>query len=196
MLSLAAGLLLHALVSTAASPSSQLSLQSRDEGPPIITIPSPVKHTGDADACEGYKLSSATVRDDETGVDGVLELKGDCNAYGPDYPKLTLTVRYETADRLRVHIADAEGKAHVVPDDVAAWPHIGDNTVAEDVSALAFNWTADPFSFKITRKADSEVLFDTEGQPLIFEEQYLRLRSKLAAGSHLQGLGQHNDNFT
>lgn len=198
MLFSSVGLLAYLVGGVLGSPvgRQQLALGRRQNGPPIITIPSPVDHTGDVDACQGYKLSSAKVLDDSTGVDGTLELKGKCNAYGPDYQKLTLTVRYETNDRLRVHIADAEGKAHVVPDDVASWPKIGDNTVSQDDCALAFDWQEDPFSFKITRKSDGEVIFDTEGQALIFEEQYLRIRSKLADGSNIQGLGQHNDNFT
>lgn len=158
----------------------------------VKIIPSPVQHTGDIDACQGYVLK---VTQSDCGLDGELTLKGQCNAYGPDYEKLKLTVRHETADRLRVHIADAEGKAHVVPDDVVqdGWPKL-DKGLTE--SNLQFDYTEDPFSFKVTRKADGEVLFDTTGQALIFEEQYLRVKSKLAEGSNIQGLSQHNDNLT
>jgi alpha-glucosidase len=167
-------------------------LAKRDDA--IITIPSPVEHTGNVDACGGYKASDVSVTD--TGIDATLDLIGTCNAYGPDYPKLKLTVRYETKDRLRVHIADADGKAHVVPDDVASWPKIGDAALNSGESALKFEYVENPFSFKVTRKSDGEVLFDTTGEALIFEEQYVRVKSKLAAGSNIQGLGQHNDNFT
>ena len=159
-------------------------------------IPSPVQHTGDVSACQGYRLTSSTSKDDGTGLDGVLELIGNCSAYGPDYDRLTLTVRYETADRIRVRIVDEQGKAHVVPNDVADWPQVDANAANNDTSNLSFEWQEDPFSFRIVRKSDGDVLFDTTGQALIFEEQYLRVRSKLAEGSHLQGLGQHNDNFT
>lgn len=183
-------LLLSALAASCAA--NVVSFNKRDDG--VIDIPSPVNHTGNVDACAGYKLTS--VDEKSEGVDGVLELIGNCNAYGPDYPKLTLTVRYETCDRVRVHIADAERKAHVVPSDVAAWPKIGNCSISGDQSALKFEYTSDPFSFKITRKEDGEVIFDTTGQALIFEEQYLRVKSKLAAGSNLKGLRQHNDNFT
>lgn len=163
---------------------------AQDDG--IVNIPSPVQHTGNVDACQGYVLK---VTQSDCGLDGELTLKGQCGAYGPDYEKLTLTVRHENDDRLRVHIADAEGKAHVVPDDVAqdGWPKLDKG---QPESNLQFDYTEDPFSFKVTRKSDGEVLFDTTGQALIFEEQYVRVKSKLAEGSNIQGLAQSNDNFT
>lgn len=172
---------------------TQRELKARaDDG--IVDIPSPIKHTGNVDACKGYKLEGVTPSD--AGFTGTLSLIGECNAYGPDYPSLKISVRHETADRLRVRITDAEGKAHVVPDDVAAWPKIDDNKVTADESNLAIEYAEDPFTFKVTRKADGEVLFDTTGNALIFEEQYVRVKSALAAGSNIQGLAQHSDNFT
>lgn len=171
-------------------------LVRRDDG--IVNIPGPVNHTGNVDACAGYAL--AVSRADDTGIDGTLTLKGTCNAFGPDYETLKLTVRYENADRVRVHITDAEGKAHVVPDDVVptkgAWPVIGDASISADDCNLKFDYVEDPFSFKISRKSDGEMIFDTTGQALIFEEQYVRVKSALADGTNIQGLAQHNDNFT
>lgn len=164
--------------------------------PEIIQIPSPVNFTGDVDSCQGYQLTQATILDGGAGIDGTLQILGNCTAYGPDYENLTLTVRYETDDRIRVRIVDSEGQAHVVPDDVASWPEIGTSGSNNESSKLSFEWQENPFSFKITRKSDNEVIFDTTGQALIFEQQYLRVRSALAEGSHIQGLGQHNDNFT
>ena len=169
--------------------------------PAIINIPSPVNHTGDVSACQGYQLTSASVI--TGGVDGVLSLIGNCSAYGPDYSTLNLSVRFETDDRLRVQIADSEGLAHTVPTNVdyaiGAWQPIssdGSGGSTNETSNLAFEWKENPFSFAIKSKKSGEVLFDTEGAALIFEEQYLRLRSKLPEGSNIQGLGQHNDNFT
>ncbi|BEJ16617.1 hypothetical protein CspHIS471_0600180 [Cutaneotrichosporon sp. HIS471] len=160
----------------------------------IIDIPSPVNHTGQPDKCAGYKVDE--IQSLDTGFDGTLSLVGQCNAYGPDYQTLKIQVRYETPDRLRVRITDAEGKAHVVPSDVAHWPKIDDMTVTADESNLAIDIVHEPFGFKVQRKSDGEVLFNTEGHPLIFEEQYVRVRSGLAEGSNIQGLAQHSDNFT
>lgn len=158
-----------------------------------VVIPSPVEHTGDVDACQGYVLK---VTQSDCGLDGELTLKGKCGAFGPDYEKLKLTVRHDNDDRLRVHIADAEGKAHVVPDDVVqdGWPKLEGQGQRE--SNLQFDYTEDPFTFKVTRKSDGEVIFDTSGQALIFEEQYVRVKSALAEGSNIQGAAQSSDNFT
>jgi len=184
----------------AASPVYNLGSQplkrEESEGPPIRIIPSPVQHTGNVSACQGYRLTSANVRGDNTGVDGTLEIIGNCTAYGPDYPRLTLSVTYENENRLRVRIVDEEHKAHVVPNDVAPWPEVGANSVSNDSCALSFEWEEEPFGFRIVRKSDGDVVFDTTGQPLIFEEQFIRVTSRLAEGSNIQGLGQHNDNFT
>lgn len=169
---------------------------TESEEPPLVQIPSPVNHTGDVGACQGYQLTQSTILDNGAGIDGTLEILGDCNAYGPDYKNLSLTVRYESDDRIRVRIVDSGGQAHVVPDDVAKWPSIGTSGSNNESCNLSFDWVENPFSFSITRKSDGEVIFDTTGQPLIFEEQYLRMQSSLADGSHIQGLGQHNDNFT
>lgn len=166
------------------------------EEPEIVQIPSPVNSTGDVDSCQGYQLTDATVLEGGAGIDGTLQILGNCSAYGPDYETLTLTVRYETDDRIRVRIVDSEGEAHVVPDDVASWPQIGTSGSNNDSCKLSFEWEENPFSFRITRKSDNEVIFDTTGHALIFEQQYLRIGSALANGSHIQGLGQHNDNFT
>lgn len=164
--------------------------------PENVQIPSPVNSTGDVDSCQGYQLTEATILDGGAGIDGTLQILGNCSAYGPDYESLTLTVRYETDDRIRIRIVDSEGEAHVVPDDVASWPEIGTSGSNNDSCNLSFEWEENPFSFRITRKSDNETIFDTTGHALIFEQQYLRVRSALAEGSHVQGLGQHNDNFT
>ena len=168
--------------------------------PAIINIPSPVQHTGDVEACQGYQLTSANVI--PGGVDGVLQLIGNCSAYGPDYNTLDLKVRFESEDRLRVQIRDSEGKAHIVPTQVdyaiGAWAPIsedGTGGATNETSNLVFDWEENPFSFAISRKDDGAVLFNTSGAALIFEEQYIRLRTSLPENSHIQGLGQHNDNF-
>ena len=58
---------------------------------------------------------------------------------------------------------------------------------------LKFNYKANPFSFSVTRAGINEVLFDTSSASLIFESQYLRLRTKLPENPNLYGLGEHSD---
>lgn len=62
-------------------------------------------------------------------------------------------------------------------------------------AALAFAFTDSPFHFTVTRKATGDVLFDTSGAQLVFESQYVRLRTNLPADPNLYGLGEHSDDF-
>ena len=62
-------------------------------------------------------------------------------------------------------------------------------------SSLQFVLTAKPFSFAIKRKASQEVIFDTKGSSLIFESQYLRLRTSLPPNPNIYGLGEDTDAF-
>lgn len=58
-----------------------------------------------------------------------------------------------------------------------------------------FSHETSPFSFRITRISNSEVLFDSSAAPLIFEDQYVRLRTSLPEDSNLYGLGEHTDSL-
>lgn len=60
---------------------------------------------------------------------------------------------------------------------------------------IRFNYTASPFSFSIYRASSSEVLFTTASHPLIFEPQYLRVKTNLPDGANIYGLGEHTDSF-
>lgn len=60
---------------------------------------------------------------------------------------------------------------------------------------LDFQIVEKPFSFKVMRKENGEVLFDTSGVPLVYEAQYIRLRTKMPANPNLYGLGEHSDSF-
>lgn len=61
-------------------------------------------------------------------------------------------------------------------------------------SNLEFKWTNNPFTFSVSRR-NGEVLFNTSGHPMIFESQYLGLRTQLPPDPYLYGLGEHTDPF-
>ena len=69
-----------------------------------------------------------------------------------------------------------------------------ENAAAAD-AALEFELTEEPFSFTVKRKENDEVLFDTSAADLIFEKQYVRLRTSLPEDPNLYGLGEHSDSF-
>ncbi|KAK3710118.1 hypothetical protein LTR37_010549 [Vermiconidia calcicola] len=98
------------------------------------------------------------------------------------------------AERLHVKIEDADQIAYQVPKDVFPTPDSSRSVSASD-SALDFSWTKSPFNFKVTRKDSGDVLFDSSAAPLIFQDQYLRLRTSLPENPNLYGLGEHSDDF-
>jgi alpha-glucosidase len=59
---------------------------------------------------------------------------------------------------------------------------------------LVFKYKTNPFSFSVVR-ATGEVLFDSSAAPLVFQSQYVRLRTSLPENPNLYGLGEHSDPF-
>lgn len=79
-----------------------------------------------------------------------------------------------------------------IPESV--FPRPGGHS-ASDSPALKFDYVEEPFSFTVSRPETGEVLFDTSGSPLVFESQYLHLRTKLPQDPNLYGMGEHSDPF-
>lgn len=80
-----------------------------------------------------------------------------------------------------------------MPEEVFPRPQY--HGVDPKVADLAFAFTESPFAFTVSRMSTGEVLFDTTGTPLIFEEQYLRLQTWLPSEANIYGLGEHLDTF-
>ncbi|KAL1867940.1 hypothetical protein VTK73DRAFT_3905 [Phialemonium thermophilum] len=140
--------------------------------------------------CPGYKASN--VKTSATGLTADLSLAGSaCNIYGTDLKNLKLEVTYETENRLHVKIQDAENSVYQVPEYVFPRPQA--KGVRSHDSDLKFAYKAHPFSFTVSRAKTGEVLFDTSAASLVFESQYLRLRTKLPKNPNLYGLGEHSD---
>jgi alpha-glucosidase len=94
--------------------------------------------------------------------------------------------------RLHVKILDPEEQAYQVAESVFPRPS---GSSSPSNSLLGFKYTADPFTFAVVRKSTNETLFDSSAASLIFENQYLRLRTRLPSSPHLYGLGEHTDPF-
>ena len=159
-------------------------------------------------ACPGYDASN--VKSSGSTLTADLHLAGPaCNVYGNDLANLTLTVTYDTGaynpmiiiddtnqpaeNRIHVKIADPKEEVYQVPETVL--PRPSPKNVEPEKSSLSFNYTNSPFSFSITRASSGEVLFDTSAASIIFESQYLRLRTKLPKDPNIYGLGEHSDSF-
>ncbi|KAF2452397.1 putative alpha-glucosidase [Lineolata rhizophorae] len=177
-----AGIALY-LASTSAAPTNNIDVLDRRQLPPT---------DADVDGCPGYTASNVVQSGSSFSAD--LTLAGDaCNAYGDDIEELTLSVTYETDKRLHVLITDAAEEAYRVPTSVFPRPESQDCSPEE--SDLEFDLVEDPFSFSVKRRHSGEVLFDSSVAPLVFEDQYLRLRTALPEDPNLYGLGEHADNF-
>jgi len=93
-----------------------------------------------------------------------------------------------------VKIYDAAEQVFQIQESV--WPRPSDDEgVQPEKSALSFSWTDSPFSFTIKRKETNETLFDTSAASLVFETQYLRMRTALPNAPNLYGLGESTDSF-
>ncbi|KAJ3569944.1 hypothetical protein NPX13_g5907 [Xylaria arbuscula] len=144
------------------------------------------------DDCPGYTASDVVESDGKLTAD--LSLAGTaCDVYGTDLTDLKLLVEYQTDSRLHVKIYDAGLQVYQIQESVLPRPS-GDGVLASD-STLQFQLTEDPFSFSITRADSDEVLFNTNGTSLIFESQYVNLRTSLPEDPNLYGLGEHSDSF-
>ncbi|KAJ4295473.1 hypothetical protein N0V90_007485 [Kalmusia sp. IMI 367209] len=158
-----------------------------------FAVPTPhdlaVRDIGD---CPGYEASNVVKSDSSLTAD--LKLAGSaCNVYGDDLTDLKLLVEYQAKDRLHVKIYDADEQVYQVQEQVVPRPK-NDESPAADAD-LEFALVESPFSFTVTRKENGEVLFDTSAEQLIFETQYVRLRTSLPQNPNIYGLGEHSDPF-
>lgn len=60
---------------------------------------------------------------------------------------------------------------------------------------LEFALQENPFSFSVRRTSNNQILFNTTGQALVFESQYLRLRTSLPKDPNIYGFGENADSF-
>ncbi|KAJ5779962.1 Glycoside hydrolase family 31 [Penicillium paradoxum] len=149
-----------------------------------------VKPTSPLEGCPGYTASNVKQLGQTLTAD--LELAGDaCNTYGTDLPNLKLLVETQTDNRLHVMIYDAKEEVYQVPEYVLPRPESG--RAHHKKSALSFDFEENPFSFRVLR--GEEVLFDTSDTNIVFQSQYLNLRTWLPNEPNLYGLGEHTDSL-
>lgn len=180
------------ILTSAAVLSSTVFAQSK-AGVEDLNDPGNDLYVKDLSKCPGYKATKHGKT--RSGFYADLSLAGKaCNVFGTDLPKLKLEVEYQTEDRLHVKILDTNNTVYQVPDSVFPRPGFGQWSSPKN-SNLKFGFTADPFSFTVSRSDTGEVLFDTTGSKLVFESQYVYLKTHLPQSPHLYGLGEHSDSF-
>ncbi|KAI0761474.1 alpha-glucosidase [Trametes elegans] len=145
------------------------------------------------DACPGYNVQNVSSSGANFTADLVLAGKA-CNVFGEDIEQLKLELTYETKDRIHLKITDPSNARFEVPETVLPRPQ-ADDSVSPDSATIKFNYTESPFSFSIYRTSTEEILFSTASHTLIFEPQYLRVKTNLPPDANLYGLGEHTDSF-
>ena len=146
--------------------------------------------------CPGYKASNV-VRT-SYGLNATLSLAGAaCNVYGTDIDTLSLTVEYQSADRLAVKIVPAMIDASNASQYTLLSHLVHEPTVDADAETtslmndLSFQWSNEPtFSFSVYRVSTGDMLFSTMGTKLVFENQFIEFASPLPENYNLYGLGE------
>ncbi|OXV05272.1 hypothetical protein Egran_06960 [Elaphomyces granulatus] len=155
--------------------------------------------------CPGYIATDT--QNEEHGFKASLKLAGvACNVYGTDVEYLNLTVQYQSVDRLNVNIVPTYLDASNI-----SWYLLSESLVPKPATEeegfpetdLMLSWSNEPsFGFKVIRKATGDIVFDTEGTILVFEDQFIELVSALPENYNLYGLGERihglrlGNNFT
>ncbi len=127
------------------------------------------------------------------GLRAILALKQDCRIYGNDIRSLRLDVDFETDTRVHVKITDATRQRYEVPESLFRRPTSRQSTRGHSL-AYRLDINNDPFAFKVTRKSDNEVIFDTTfpgagsaKNPLIFEDQYIEISTSVPRDANIFG---------
>ncbi|KAH7039727.1 extracellular alpha-glucosidase aglu [Microdochium trichocladiopsis] len=149
--------------------------------------------------CPGYTASNVQTSDSGITVDLTLAGKA-CNVYGFDIPNLTLVVAYQSRNRLSVRIVPKYLGAknytqYILSPDYTPQP---DNScdAGSSNSDLVFQWSNTPsFQFQVIRKSDNNVLFDTSGNVIVFEDQFLELKTSMVPNYNVYGLAENLHSF-
>lgn len=96
--------------------------------------------------------------------------------------------------RLHVKISDPDGKRYQVPESVVPRPTSKPSS-SNSKSDIVFDYKKSPFSFTVSRRSTGEKLFDTTGNALVFENQFLRLKTSLPNDPNIYGLGEHTESL-
>ena len=166
-----------------------------DNGQPILPNIFDPKAVNAQSVCPGYKV--AKVSRQPYGLTATLNLAGRaCNVYGDDVESLTLTMQYQSGDRMHLEIAPtyvgSKNQSWFYPPPQlrsASLDPDAANTVP--LNDLEFVYGDSPsFWMKVIRKSNSDVLFDTSGTVLVFENQFVEFATALPEDYSLYGLGE------
>ncbi|KAJ2611187.1 hypothetical protein H4S08_003272 [Coemansia sp. RSA 1365] len=159
-----------------------------------MATPGIKEHSNHTSVCPGYRASQ--ISSSPHGLKASLTLNGTpCDIYGNDIQELVLTVALDSPNYLRIHIEDIAGKQYQIPNSVIQLNKYSHMAYARH-NTLKFSHSHDSksgFGFKVFRQ--NEIIFDTVGHPLIFEDQYIEITSSLPENANIYGIGETPDWF-
>ncbi|XP_040830836.1 sucrase-isomaltase, intestinal [Ochotona curzoniae] len=132
----------------------------------------------------GYTAQGVTTT--STGLQARLNRIAAPSLFGNDINNVLLTTQSQTANRLRIKLTDANNARYEVPHQY----------VTEFTGPAATNTlynvevTQNPFSIRVTRRSNNNILFDTSVGPLVYSDQYLQISTRLPS-QYMYGLGEH-----
>ncbi|KAK1422139.1 hypothetical protein QVD17_25045 [Tagetes erecta] len=158
------------------------------------TLPEPIGY--------GYNLQSVSLDSSGKSLAADLRLNKKSSVFGPDIDQLRFVASFETNDRLRIRITDANHRRWEIPTTVLPRrsPPNSDQKIPAKLFfsdpnsdlTLTLHNTTSQFGFTISRRSTGDKLFDTSGTILIFKHQYLELTSSIPIHrSSIYGLGEH-----
>lgn len=149
--------------------------------------------------CPGYQVSN--IEDSAQGFRADLTLAGaPCQAFGNDIADLILNVEYQTRDRLNVQmyprdIVPSNSSKLILSDTLVYSPAADGSTTAADHD-LTFTWDNEPsFQFRVNRATIGEELFSTYGHVIVFEDQFLELKTNMVEDYNVSGLAENTRDF-
>lgn len=102
----------------------------------------------------------------------------------------------QTANRLQISIEpsslDSTNESfYILPENLVPRPQQGHVQPTTQESDLQFSWSNEPtFNFAVIRKSTGDVLFDTSGSVLVYENQFIEFVSQLPEEYNLYGMGE------
>ncbi|KAI8140128.1 glycosyl hydrolases family 31-domain-containing protein [Fennellomyces sp. T-0311] len=140
-----------------------------------------------------YAVQEDLVKRTEFSFEIPLRIQSDYSLYGKPIGDLVVHVDYETKDRLHIKISDKDRAQAIVSDSPLGMPR--PESLPVYTHNYEFQYTSKPFGFKVVQRWDDRILFDTEGFPLVFEDQYLELSTHVPENTNIYGFGETNAPF-
>ncbi|RLN59864.1 hypothetical protein BBJ28_00019744 [Nothophytophthora sp. Chile5] len=141
----------------------------------------------------GYKVSKTKQDGDNLVLELTLDTSNTSDSYGVDIAALKVEVIQSTSDSVQVKISDKNANRWEVPASMYTKGSLGSgkkSSSSKPKSTLDFTYSKSPFSFKVTRKSDGYVLFDSSALSMVLKDQYLQIATAVASDINVYGVGE------